>query len=75
MYTAYEKQLGKNIKKLRKECGFSQAKLAQKLQLLGCDIAPYTVSRIELAQKRVCAYELKCLKEVLGVSFDDILNV
>ena len=75
MYRDYELRLGKNIKKLRKMRGLSQEHLAEKLQLIGCDISTYSLSRIEHGQKRVRALELKCLKEVLDITYDVLMEV
>ena len=75
MSTDYEMRLGKNIQKLRKMRDLSQEQLAKKLQRSGCDISPYTLSRIELCQKHVRADELKSLKEVFGITFDELMEV
>ena len=75
MGTEYEVKLGKNIQKLRKMRELSQEQLAKKLQLAGSDISSYTLSRIELCQKHVRADELKSLKEVFGVTFDELMEI
>jgi len=46
--------------------------LSVKLQLLGCDITRSAVAKIEVGQRHIYVDELKCIKEILDVSFDDI---
>lgn len=48
----------------------TQEDLARKMQLMGMDITPLIISRIEKNQRHVCDAELKMLASALGVSMD-----
>ncbi len=74
MYKDYEIRLGKKIKHLREKRGFTLEQLANKLQLSGCDISVYSLSRIEHNQKHIRVFELKCLKEALNVTYEELME-
>lgn len=48
----------------------TQNELARKIQLMGMDITPLTISRIEKNQRHVCDAELRMLAKALGVTMD-----
>lgn len=48
----------------------TQSDLARKLQLMGMDMTPLIVSRIEKNQRHVCDAELRMLAIALGVTMD-----
>ena len=48
----------------------TQEALACKIQLMGMDITPVIISRIEKNQRHVCDAELKMLAKVLGVTME-----
>lgn len=70
-----EKRVGKNIRNLREKAGMTQDMLAAKLQISGCDITRSAVAKIEVGQRHLYPDELILIKNILKVSFDDILNV
>lgn len=72
MDTSYERALGQNIRKLRMERGLSQEQLSARLQVLGCDITRSALAKIEAGQRHIYPDELKCLRELLAVSFDEL---
>ena len=72
MNNKYERLVGKNIRKLRENKKMTQEMLAIKLQLLGCDITRSAVAKIEVGQRHIYPDEIKYIKEILDVSFDDI---
>lgn len=47
-----------------------QEELACKIQLLGMDMTPLIISRIEKNKRHVCDAELRMLAKALGVSMD-----
>ena len=73
MNNQIEKRIGINIRTLREKSGMTQETLAAKLQLLGCDITRSAVAKIEVGQRHLYPDELILIKEILNVSFDDIL--
>lgn len=48
----------------------TQEDLACKMQLMGMDITPVIISRIEKNQRHVCDAELRMLAKALGVTMD-----
>ena len=48
----------------------TQEDLACKMQLMGMDITPLIISRIEKNKRHVCDAELRMLAKALGVSMD-----
>ena len=48
----------------------NQEELACKIQLLGMDITPLIISRIEKNKRHVCDAELRMLAKALGVTMD-----
>ena len=68
-----EKRIGKNIRNIRENIGVTQENLATQLQLRGCDITRSAVAKIEVGQRHLYVDELILIKEILGVSFDEIL--
>lgn len=72
MNIEFEKQIGQNIKKLRVMRNITQDELSAKLQLNGCDITRSAIAKIEVGQRHIYADELKLIKEILSVSFDEL---
>lgn len=61
---------GKMLRKLRIEKGFSQQRLAEKLQLEGIELTSKEISKIENDDRLVQDFELFAFAKVLGVSAD-----
>ena len=72
MNANYEKIVGNNIKTLRERAGMTQEMLSCKLQLLGCDITRSALAKIEVGQRHLYPDEIKYIKEILGVSFEEL---
>ena len=72
MDMSYERALGQNIRRLRMERGLSQEQLSARLQVLGCDITRSALAKIEAGQRHIYPDELKCLRELLAVSFEEL---
>ena len=68
----YERSFGNNIRIRRKIAKITQEQLSAKLQVLGCDITRSALAKIEVGQRHIYPDEIKCIKEALGVSFDDL---
>lgn len=73
MDAAYEKAVGQNIRKIRMMCKLSQEQVAAQLQVRGCDVTRSALAKIEVGQRHIYPDELKALKEILSVSYDDLL--
>ena len=52
------------------EASMTQDDLARKIQLLGMEMTPLIISRIEKNQRHVCDAELRTLARALSVSMD-----
>lgn len=70
-----EKKIGSNIRMLRERSGMTQDLLAARLQLGGCDITRSAVAKIEVGQRHLYPDELILIKQILNVTFDEILNI
>lgn len=72
MNIEYEKALGQNIRRLRRERKLSQEQLAAQLQVRGCDITRSALAKIEVGQRHIYPDELVLLRELLGVTFEEL---
>lgn len=66
--------IGPKVRKLRLEQGLSQAKLAEKLQLLGLECNDLTILRIEQGSRFVSDFEINALAEYFQISADELLG-
>ena len=64
MNTEYEKQVGENIRLLRREKKLTQDQLAAKLQVLGCDITRSALAKIEVGQRHLDPDEIILIKKI-----------
>ena len=62
MNLQYEKNFGKNLKKIRENKKVTQESLSTKLQLSGCDITRSAVAKIEVGQRHIYPDEIKLIK-------------
>lgn len=72
MNLAYEYALGQNIRKLRMERKLSQEQLAAQLQTRGCDVTRSALAKMEVGQRHIYPDELKLLRELLDVSYEEL---
>ena len=74
MNTEYEKLFGGNIRRAREARGMTQEQVAAKLQLGGCDITRSALAKIEVGQRHVYQDEIRLLKEILSVSYNELFE-
>lgn len=74
MNREYEKLLGARIRTLREKANMTQDTLSAKLQLHGCDITRSALAKIEVGQRHIYADEIRLIKEILGASYEDIME-
>lgn len=74
MNPTYEKEFGKRIKQAREEKGMTQDNLSAKMQLQGCDITRSAIAKIEVGQRHIYPDEIKLIKEILEITFDELFN-
>ena len=72
MNKSIEKSIGLSVRTIRIAQKISQEELSARLQIRGCDITRSALAKIEVGQRHLYPDELLQLKEILGVSFDDI---
>ena len=67
--------IGANLRRLRKQSGLSQEKVAAKLQLVGIDISREVISQMELGNYSIRVSVLRALKDIYQVdSFDEFFR-
>jgi transcriptional regulator with XRE-family HTH domain len=64
--------IGPHVRKLRTQRGWTQDRLAVKLQLAGWDVSRNSVTTLENRQRRVPDLELLVIARVLGVKADEL---
>ena len=69
-----QKTIGQNIGVLRNKRNLTQEALAAKLQVHGCDISRSALGKIEAGLRNIYATELRALKEVLNVTYDELFD-
>ena len=72
MNQTYEIAFGKNIRTLRKKKKLTQEQLSAQLQVYGCDITRSALAKIEVGQRHLYPDEIRLLKELLGVTFEEM---
>lgn len=72
MNPLYEKKFGNNIRDLRISKGMTQEQLSSKLQLHGCDITRSALAKIEVGQRHLYPDEIKQLKNILNISYEEL---
>lgn len=73
MDKAYAHRIGTHLSWLRRQKKLTQEQLAARMQLLGCDITRSALAKIEIGQRMLCPDEIKALRSVLGISYEEIL--
>lgn len=68
----YEKKIGGRIRELRENSKLTQEQLSARLQVSGCDITRSALAKIEVGQRHLYPDEIKLIKEILAVEYDDI---
>ena len=66
----FARQMGQRIRQIREQQGMTQEQLAAQLQTRGCDVTRSALAKIEVGQRHIYPDELRCLKEILKVSYD-----
>ncbi len=67
-------QLGKNIRRLRKERKIGQTELVALMQLKNVQITRETLVKIERGIQHIKATQLKAIKEILDTSYEEIFE-
>lgn len=65
---------GANVERIRKQQGMKQATLVSKMQLLGVDINPSSLSKLEGQTRVATDMELKAIAHILGVAMEELVR-
>ncbi|HIX13100.1 MAG TPA: helix-turn-helix domain-containing protein [Candidatus Anaerofilum faecale] len=72
MNAEYERAVGQNIRKIRMRKNLSQEQVSAQMQVRGCYVTRSALAKIEAGQRHIYPDELKALKEILSVSYDEL---
>ena len=67
-------QIGKNIRRIRKQNKLKQTDMVVRLQLMGMDMTREALVKIERGIQHIYASQLKAIKEFLGTTYDELLS-
>lgn len=65
---------GARIEALRKERGMKQSELVSQMQLMGVDINPSSLSKLEGQQRIAADIELLAISRILKVSMEELVD-
>ena len=65
---------GANVERIRKSLGMKQATLMSQMQLLGIDINPSSLSKLEGQTRSATDMELKAIARILGVTMEELVR-
>ncbi len=68
----FEIKIGNNISVQREKHKLTQEQLSAKLQINGCDITRSALAKIEVGQRHIYPDEIRLIKEILNISFDEL---
>jgi transcriptional regulator with XRE-family HTH domain len=66
--------VGKNVREIREQKGWTQDQLAAKCNLIQWNISRGTLAKIEAQVRRVTDIEVKLLAQVLVVALDELFK-
>lgn len=67
--------VGKNIRKQRKLKKIKQVDMVRRMQLMGIDITRESLVKIERGIQHIYASQLKAIKEILDIPYDDFFEL
>ena len=65
---------GANVERIRKSMGMKQTALVSKMQLLGVDINPSSLSKLEGQTRIATDMELKAIARILNVPMEELVR-
>jgi len=70
----FERIVGNRIREWRENRGMTQEQLSAQLQTNGCDMTRSALAKIEVGQRHIYPDELRLFKQLLRVSYEDLLE-
>ena len=64
---------GANVERIRKHLGMKQSTLVSQMQLMGIDINPSSLSKLEGQTRFATDIELKAIASILGVTMEELV--
>ena len=74
MNMEFDRQMGENLRALRRARRMTQDQLAAKLQVRGCDVTRSALAKMEVGQRYLYADEIRLLKEILQCSDEELFG-
>lgn len=74
MNQEFEKIVGARLRGLRIEKGLTQEQVSAQMQVRGCDVTRSALAKIEVGQRHIYIDELKELREILGINYENLLE-
>ena len=69
-----EAKFGRNIQICREKAKMTQELLSIRLQIMGCDLTRSAIAKIEAGQRHIYPDEIKLIKEILQVSYEELFD-
>ena len=69
-----DRNMGSNLRRLRKEAHLSQEKICAELQRHGCDIGRTTYEKYESGELNIRASVLIALRKIYNCTYDDFFH-
>ena len=69
-----DKQFGAKLRTIREQKHLTQEQLSAMLQVRGIDLTRSALAKIEVGQRHVYLDELITLRQILGVSYEELLE-
>lgn len=66
--------IGKNIREIRTKMAIGQTELVRKMQLRGISMTRESLVKIERGTQHIYASQLCAIRELLGVTYDDLFR-
>lgn len=66
--------IGRNIQNIRMQKNITQLELITKMQLMGSNMSRSTLANIETGRRNIKASDLKSLKTILDVNYDEFFK-
>ena len=73
-YLLQDYNIGKNLLKLRKLSGLTQAEVLNQLQLLGSSMSRDTYAKIETGKRNIKVSDIISLKKVFNTTYDALFE-
>lgn len=73
MTYSYDRKVGQQIRNARERRKLTQEQLSAQLQTRGCDVTRSGLAKIEAGQRHIYVYELRVLRELLDVPYEELL--